>query len=143
MPEELFKAIIIQVNLQSIHLVISHNLHIILKERKRNKLSTAIYHKATHSVVRKVTQSTFRKLMIFALFRNLKQRTGSPIYPYAFGSSQQDTIGNFHRIAFFAQLLICTNGKNNITGSAFALYYLRFVTEHRFTVIGQHTGNAQ
>ena len=54
-PEELFKAIIIQVNLQSIHLVISHNLHIILKERKRNKLSTAIYHKATHSVVRKVT----------------------------------------------------------------------------------------
>ena len=139
----LFKAIIIQVNLQSIHLVISHDLHIVLKESKRNKLTSAVYHEATHGIVGKIAQSSFRELVVFTLFRDLEQSTGSPIYAYTFGSSQQDTVGYFYRITFFTQLFICADGKDHVAGSAFALYHFGFIAEHCFTIIGQHTGYAQ
>ena len=57
----LLESIIIQMDLQGIHLVISHYFYQILKIAHRNKFTTAVYHESPDGVVGVVADYSFRK----------------------------------------------------------------------------------
>ena len=106
MVEKLFETIIIQMNLQRIHFIISHNPNIILQSIQRNKFTPTINHKSPHFIIRIITDCSLRQVMVILLLCHLQQSTRSPIYSNRFRGRQRDTISNTDSISLFAQLLI-------------------------------------
>ena len=99
----LLEGIIVQVDLERVHLVVSHHLHIIAQHAHRDKLTPAIHHKATDRIVGIIAGRPFRQSLVALLFGQLQQRAGSPIQPLALGSGNGDTVGDLHRVAFLPQ----------------------------------------
>ena len=103
--EELLEAVVVQVDLEAVHLVVGHNLYIVAQVMHRDELASAVYHEATDFVVRKVADNAFRECEV--LFGHLQEGAGSPIHAHGFGSREADAVGNADGIAFLAQLLVC------------------------------------
>ena len=55
MLEILLEAVIIQVDLERIHLIIGHHLNVIAQITHRDVLTSAIHHKATDAIIRIIT----------------------------------------------------------------------------------------
>ena len=56
----LLESIIVQMNLECIHLIVSHHLHIIAQHAHRNKLTPAIHHKTTNRIIGIIAGRPFR-----------------------------------------------------------------------------------
>ena len=82
--EELLESVIVQVDLEAVHLVIRHNLHIVAEIMHRDELTAAVNHESTDAIIREVTDFALRKGQ--SLFCHLKESTGSPVNTYRFRS---------------------------------------------------------
>ena len=59
--EELLESVIVQVDLEAVHLVISHNLHIVAEIMHWDELTAAVNHESADTIIREVTDFAFWK----------------------------------------------------------------------------------
>ena len=102
--EELLEAVVVQVDLEAVHLVVRHDLYIIAQIVHRDELTSAIDHEATDFIIREVTDLTLRERKV--LFCHLQEGAGTPIYTHCFGSREGDAVADIDGVAFLAQLLV-------------------------------------
>ena len=57
----LFEAVVVQMKLQGVHLVVSHELHIVTQEVDGKELAGTVEHKTTHGIAREVAHGSLEQ----------------------------------------------------------------------------------
>ena len=99
-----YETVVVQVDLEAVHLIISHDLHVVTQIVHRDELTSTINHESTDFIIREISDFTFRKGE--ALFCHLQEGACSPIDTYGFRSRKVDAVGNLDGITFLTQLLV-------------------------------------
>ena len=98
--EVLLEGIVVEMDLQEIHLIIGHDLHQVLQIAHRNVFTAHIDHKATAGILRHIDCRTTRQFM--ALFQQLLQGAGTPQKALCRRGFHQDPIGHLQAIALLS-----------------------------------------
>ena len=104
--EILLEAIVIQVDLEDIHLVIRHGLGKILQVGHRDELAAAVHHEAAHGIVRPVRYLSLGQGARLALLAHLEQRAGGPINAHGFRCRHHYLLAYLDGVAFLAQFFV-------------------------------------
>ena len=103
--EELREAIVVQVNLEFVHLVKRHHLDLLLQIVEGKELSTHIEHKATARKLRPVAGSTLGQGGFLSI-KHLEKGSCSPEYPLCSRCFDAYLVIDSEYIAFLAELFI-------------------------------------
>ena len=108
------EAVVVEVYLQSVHLVIGHHLDQIAQIAHGNKLTSAINHEATHGIAGLVDRRAARNGTFRRLLRKLQQRTRGP--EKALFRSGRDTgrLTDVHGISLFAEFSVFSDREHEI-----------------------------
>ena len=103
--EKLSESVIIQMNLQGIHLVIRHHLDERTQIRHRDELSSAIHHEASQPVGRLILSRAFRQheTSRSLLLRKLQHGAGTPYQSFYRRSRDGGYVADGEAIAFLAE----------------------------------------
>ncbi len=100
--EKLLEAVVVEVHLQGVHLIISHDFHQVLQIRHRDKFPTTVYHESTDRIVGVIADDSLGQLMVGSLFRNLQKGACAPVKSGRSGGGERHTVGYFDGISFFS-----------------------------------------
>ena len=103
--EKLSESVIIQMNLQGVHLVIRHHLDQRAQIRHRDELSSAIHHEASQPVGRLILSRAFRQheTSRALLLRKLQHGAGTPYQSFYRRSRDGGYVADGEAIAFLAE----------------------------------------
>ena len=105
MLEILFESVVVQMHLQGIHLIISHDFRQILQIRHRDKFPAAVYHESPDGIVGIIADGSFRKLVPAGLFRYLQKGACTPVKSGRSRGGECHAVGYLDGITFFSQLV--------------------------------------
>ena len=77
MVKELFEGIVVEVNVECVHLVVCHEVYILVQEADGDELAAAVEHEAAHLIVGVVNDCTLWEFTA-VLLGNLQQCTCCP-----------------------------------------------------------------
>ena len=140
MFEELLESVVVQVNLEAVHLVVSHDLYIIAQVVHRDEFPSAVYHESTDAVIGEVSYFTLRE--VESLLCHLEEGTGSPVHTHGFGSGEGDAVGYLDGITFLAQCLVFLQCEDNVAFLSFPFMEGRAVIEQFLAIVRYHLCDA-
>ena len=129
-------------DLQGVHLVVGHDLHIVAQEAHRDELATAVDHEAAHGVIGKVADLAARQRPVVALLGYLQQRAGAPVDAFGGGSRQLDLVAYGDGITLVAQRSIVAEGQRHVALASAARLHLGRDAEHFAAVGRKHSRHA-
>ena len=130
MIEKLLETVVVQMNMQHIHLIVRQHSRQIAQIRHRNELTSTINHKTTHPIIRIIADGTFRQLAVVRLLADLKQGSRGPIHTNRLGSAHPYMLGHRHRITFLSQFLVLFDGQEYIPVGRLSGDDLETLSEH-------------
>ena len=139
----LLEAIVVQMDLESIHLIIGHRLGKILQISHRDELAAAVHHKAAHGIIRPVRYFSLRQSARLALLAHLEQRAGGPINTHNLGRGHHHLLAYPDGVAFLAQFFIFLQRQAEIAVFRLAGHHFGLRAEHQGIVFGKVLRNGQ
>ena len=131
--EVLTEAVVVEVNLQGVHLVISHGFHKLVHILDGEELATYVQHETTQFIFGYIGRYAARELTVLVLLGNLQQRACCPIGTLRSGSFHVSCLADVEVVALFAQRSIGGEFHHEIAGACF------FVDSH-FQFLAKHLG---
>ena len=108
--EVLLESIIVQMDLQGVHFVVSHDFHQVLQISHRNELTATVYHETAKRIIGIITNRSLRERAFLILFRQLQECACAPVKTGRGGSGDGYTVGYLDGVTFLTELLVCRQG---------------------------------
>ena len=135
MVEELFETVVVQMDLEGVHLVVRHHLHVVAQVLDGEELAAAVDHEAAHGVVRPVAHVAAGQGVVLALLADLKQGAGGPVDACRGGGVEHDVLAHAHAVAFGAEFLVLAQGQDDVAGLALSGGHFEACAEE-FGIVG-------
>ena len=140
--EVLLETVVVQVNLEAVHLVVRHYLHVIAQVLYGEELAPAVNHEATQAVVGPVAHGAAGQLVLFALLAHLQERAGGPVNAGRRRGGDGDAVAHLDGVPLAAKALVFFQGEADVAGLGLSGCGSEAFAEHFLVVAGQLVGNA-
>ena len=128
--EVLHETVIVKMNLQRVHLVISHYLGKAAQIIHGDKLTSAVHHEPSKLILWHIDYRSLRQSTVGTLLRHLQQRTCSPENTLSRRSLNVHRASDANFISFFSQRIILDRAYHYVARLRLPVCYCQCLAEH-------------
>ena len=128
--EVLFETVVVEMDLERVHLVVRHDFHVVAEVVDGEELAGAVDHEAAHGIVGPVADVAAGEGVVVALLADLEQGAGGPVDARRGGGVEDGAVADAHAVAFGAELLVLAQGEDDVAGLAFSGGHFEACAEH-------------
>ena len=128
--EVLHETVIVKMNLQCVHLVISHHLGKTAQIIHGDKLTSAVHHEPSKLILGHIDYRSLRQSTVGTLLRHLQQRTCSPENTLSRRSFNVHRASDANFISLFSQRIILYRAYHYVARLRLSAGYGQLLAEH-------------
>ena len=135
--EELTETIVVEMNLQGVHLIVSHGLDERTQIVHRNELTTAVHHKSTQTILRRVYNIALWQCATvgFVLLCHLQHSTCAPLQSFDRSSTDCSNVADADAVAFLTECFVGLEYKYNVALRRLAVLQCE-LSPHQTAIVG-------